>query len=350
MRQECKGSGLINSTINALPLEIHLPGYRFCGPGTKLKARLSRGEEGINPLDEACKEHDIAYSKDKSLESRLRADRVLADKAWSRFKDKDVPFGEKLSAWVVTSAMNAKTKLGGSLTRRGKRGKGRRKKVAGSRPAGGGGGRRVGRRRKGGRLAGGSRRGRRRGGVTKRRMLGGGGRRITLGGIVTHARSAIRGAGLGGGKGRLASKRDLRLATLTALKAVRHRFKTDRNSRQGLKRFRLKERVLALPKSGGVLPLLPIFAGLSAIGSLAGGVAGVAKAISETRDARKRLAESQRHNETMEAIALRRGKGLYLKPYRKGLGLYMTPYAHQRGKGGAASGQQQTQQQQCSKN
>lgn len=65
------------------------------------------------------------------------------------------------------------------------------------------------------------------------------------------------------------------------------------------------ERVLPLPKTGGLLPLLPIFAGLSAIGSLAGGAAGVAKAISETRDASRRMAELKRHNETMEAVALR---------------------------------------------
>lgn len=53
----------------------------------------------------------------------------------------------------------------------------------------------------------------------------------------------------------------------------------------------------------------------------------MAKATNEAKDARRRLSELQRHNETMEAIALQKGKGLqFLKPYKKGLGLYMTSY------------------------
>ncbi|KAL4132177.1 hypothetical protein QTP88_009384 [Uroleucon formosanum] len=58
-----KGSGLINSVINHLPVELHLPGYNFAGPGTKLKERLARGERGINNLDELARAHDIAYEE-----------------------------------------------------------------------------------------------------------------------------------------------------------------------------------------------------------------------------------------------------------------------------------------------
>ena len=55
---------------------------RFCGPGTKLEKRLARGDTGINPLDSACKEHDIAYSENQSdIQARNIADQVLADKA-----------------------------------------------------------------------------------------------------------------------------------------------------------------------------------------------------------------------------------------------------------------------------
>ena len=67
-----------------------------------------------------------------------------------------------------------------------------------------------------------------------------------------------------------------------------------------------------------------MFTGLSTTGALAGGTAGVAKAVNEARAARDQLQESKRHNNTMEAIAL--GKGLYLKPYKTGLGLYLKPY------------------------
>jgi len=47
--------------------EAHIPGYNFCGPGTKLQKRLERGDQEINPLDEACKVYDIAYSQNKAL-------------------------------------------------------------------------------------------------------------------------------------------------------------------------------------------------------------------------------------------------------------------------------------------
>lgn len=63
-----RGGGLISSAINKaidhLPFEAHVPGgYRWCGTGTNVAKRLARRDKGINPLDEACKFHDIEYSK-----------------------------------------------------------------------------------------------------------------------------------------------------------------------------------------------------------------------------------------------------------------------------------------------
>ena len=84
-----------------------------------------------------------------------------------------------------------------------------------------------------------------------------------------------------------------------------------------------KPRILPVPKIGGALPalLIPTMAALGAAGSVAGGAAGIAKAVNDAKAAKRALEESERHNKSMEAIAI--GKGLYLKPYRKGLGLYM---------------------------
>lgn len=48
--------GVVNTLINKLPVELHLLGYHYCGPGTRLKERLARGDLGINPWDQACKE------------------------------------------------------------------------------------------------------------------------------------------------------------------------------------------------------------------------------------------------------------------------------------------------------
>jgi len=108
-----KGRGL-NKAINHLPFELHMhiPGYRHCGHGTKLQKRLARGDQGIYPLDEACKQH-ISYSQNRdNLESRHAAHQILAERAWKRVLAKDSSLGEKAAAWVVTNTMKAKTKLG----------------------------------------------------------------------------------------------------------------------------------------------------------------------------------------------------------------------------------------------
>lgn len=106
------GQGFINSLINKLPFEAHIPGYRFCGPGTKLEKRLTRGDQGINKLDEACKEHDIAYSKSDNIVDRHKADNILEHRAWNRVKSKDASLGEKSAAWFITNAMKTKQKFG----------------------------------------------------------------------------------------------------------------------------------------------------------------------------------------------------------------------------------------------
>lgn len=108
------GSGLLNTLIDKLPIELHLPGYNFCGPGTKLEKRLKRGDKGINPLDEACKRHDIAYSQNSSLEHRHTADLELASAAEQRWREsKDL--SEKLMALGVNKLMKFKVKRGMGL-------------------------------------------------------------------------------------------------------------------------------------------------------------------------------------------------------------------------------------------
>ena len=107
-----KGEGLLNSVIDKLPFELHLPGYNYCGPGTKLQKRLERGDRGINGLDESCKEHDIAYSNEKHLPNRHMADKKLLKNALTRLTSKDASWKEKLAAIGVSAAMNTKLKLG----------------------------------------------------------------------------------------------------------------------------------------------------------------------------------------------------------------------------------------------
>uniref|UniRef100_A0A6P7GWP1 Uncharacterized protein LOC114347385 n=1 Tax=Diabrotica virgifera virgifera TaxID=50390 RepID=A0A6P7GWP1_DIAVI len=115
------GKGLVNSLINKLPFEAHIPGYRFCGPGTRLQQRLERGDEGINALDAACKAHDIAYSQHKNLSARHEADKILENKAWERVKSKNAKLGEKIAAWFVTTTMKGKRKLGMGFSKKSKK-------------------------------------------------------------------------------------------------------------------------------------------------------------------------------------------------------------------------------------
>jgi len=64
-------------------------------------------------------------------------------------------------------------------------------------------------------------------------------------------------------------------------------------------------RIIKVPKTGGSLTLIPILAGLSALGTLAGGVANIVRTI---RGIRSNNGGSQVHL----------GKGMYLSPYKNG--------------------------------
>ena len=233
-----RGRGLLDKVIDNLPFEMHVPGYQYCGPGTKLTKRLKRGDPGINPLDQACKEHDIAYSNKNS--NRKMADLTLANKAWQRVKAKNSSLAEKAAALAVTSAMVIKPKTGQGL---------------------------------------------------KFRKL------------LTAAKKSLK------------SSKNSRKVIQSALKGARQAVKNS-----GGRKKVILPRVLSLPsKTGGVLPfLIPLFAGLSATGALAGGAAGIAKAVNDAKTAQKKYEESKRHNQTMEAIAM--GKGLYLRRYKSGMG------------------------------
>jgi hypothetical protein len=62
--------------------EFHLPGYNFCGPGTKVYTRLLNGDTGINELDNACKVHDIEYLMYAGNDEKLQqSDETLRRKA-----------------------------------------------------------------------------------------------------------------------------------------------------------------------------------------------------------------------------------------------------------------------------
>lgn len=237
-RNNNKGLGLVNTLINKLPIELHLPGYQFCGPGTNLKKRIPRGDVGINPLDSACREHDLAYESSNSLSDRNKADFILENRAWERLKAKDSNFKEKASAWAVTTGMKTKQKLGAGC-----------------------------------------------------------GFKVAVKAAKTMLKKNI-------------TEKNLNKLIKKCLTAAKKTFKNKKNKNQ-------TPRVIPIPRTGGMLPLIPIFAGLSALGSLTGGASAVAKIVSE-------------FNRTSPTHL---GKGLYLTPHKgrsykimSGNGLYFNPY------------------------
>src|SRR5215813_15503122 len=74
-----KGKGVINKAINSLPIEMHLPGHNFTGPGTQLlrgKTRLNPNltykdwSKPINRVDEAAYKHDVCYLENRNTKAR----------------------------------------------------------------------------------------------------------------------------------------------------------------------------------------------------------------------------------------------------------------------------------------
>lgn len=90
---------------------------------------------------------------------------------------------------------------------------------------------------------------------------------------------------------------------------------------------------------GGFLPaLIAALPFLSAVGSLVGGGAAVAKTVIDAKRAQEDLNETRRHNKQMEEEARRKtGQGLYIRPYvagkKKGEALYIRPYNRKMGQG-----------------
>lgn len=93
--------GFVDRIIEKLP-EIHIRGYNYCGPNTDLRSRFARGEFGVNKLDWACMEHDIAYSESYDLKTRCKADKILILKAIRRIYAKDSKIGERFVALLIS--------------------------------------------------------------------------------------------------------------------------------------------------------------------------------------------------------------------------------------------------------
>lgn len=190
---------------------------------------MARGDKGINPLDSACKEHDIAYASSKDTTDRYLADTKLEEEAMRRFAAKDASFGERATALGVAVAMKAKR----ALTKKGK-GLGKRYKK-------------------------------------KRKNT----QRVAFNTLVRHARAEIKKS----------KPTNVEAAVRVAIEAVKR-------SRHG-KQIRIPRIIKIPQRLGGALPLIPIFTSLNALGSIVGGVKGIVNAINYCMHAKNKFSENK---------------------------------------------------------
>jgi len=184
---------------------------------------------------------------------------------------RDANLGEKISSWIVTNSMKLKRKLGMGIEG-----------------------------------------GRRRGRVEKKKKRDKGRSRITSlhKNIIKDVLKSIK------------NTVDLKKISQLAVKNARIAVKS-----AGGKDHVQIPRIIPVSKTDVFIQFFPaIFAGLSAIGGLAGGASSVIKMVKETNQARDRLLETERHNKAIEKIALKgkAGWGLYMKKYKSGFGLYIS--------------------------
>ena len=90
-------------------------------------------------------------------------------------------------------------------------------------------------------------------------------------------------------------------------------------------------------REGGIFPLIPIFAGIAAAGSIAGGSAAIANAVNSKKTQDAQLEQKRAHDDRVERLL--QGKGIYLPEYQKGNGFSegIKAFAEKSGLSNAAS-------------
>ena len=109
------GGSLLNKAINNLPIEMHLPGHNFTGPGTKLNKRLNpdltpkKWSKPINRVDKAAYHHDLCYLKNNDTATR----NAVCDKNMLKeLKGIYNPIREKMERGLVSTLIGTKARFG----------------------------------------------------------------------------------------------------------------------------------------------------------------------------------------------------------------------------------------------
>ena len=108
-----------HKAITKLPFEMHLPGHRFTGPGTRLDKRLDANDNPlphsipINRVDAAAYRHDLAYrDAGDDLSKKHQADREMIQELDNI---QNPTMRERFDNFLVKNAMKAKLAVGASL-------------------------------------------------------------------------------------------------------------------------------------------------------------------------------------------------------------------------------------------
>lgn len=102
---------VLDKVLGSIP-EMHIPGYSYCGPGTKLNERINSGSAPINELDSGCLQHDVDYTYNTT--SRAEADKKLVQLADKVLNNPKASMREKAEAGFVKTAFEIKNIDSGS--------------------------------------------------------------------------------------------------------------------------------------------------------------------------------------------------------------------------------------------
>ena len=116
------GAGIMNKLINRLPVEMHLPGHNFTGPGTKLHRRLNADgtpkpwSMPVNRVDQAAYRHDLCYAKHKDTAAR----NSICDKAMLNQLDgiANPTARERMDRSIVRPLIGTKVRFGLGVKKR----------------------------------------------------------------------------------------------------------------------------------------------------------------------------------------------------------------------------------------
>ena len=116
IKRDATGGSFLNSLVNKLPFEMHLPGHNFIGPGTTLYKRLNSDGTPkewsipINRVDNAAYHPVLCYSKDDDTKTRYEVcDKTMLGEL-SRIANPTLR--ERIDKPIVGKLIKAKVNLG----------------------------------------------------------------------------------------------------------------------------------------------------------------------------------------------------------------------------------------------